>query len=100
VRVSVTGKSILITDQLQAYVEYRLFASIARYQALIRDVNVTLQHGRGHRGGFLCAVAINLGSGERITIRAHGTYLDAAIDRASDRTSVRLSRRSAPPVSS
>ena len=48
VRIPLTGKDVIITDQLQTYVEYRLFTSIARYQALIREVNVTLEHNRGN----------------------------------------------------
>ena len=69
-RIPLTGKDVIITDQLQTYVEYRLFTSIARYQALIREVNVTLEHNRGNRGRFLCVVAVDLGPGEQIKIRA------------------------------
>ena len=99
-RIPLTGKDVIITDQLQTYVEYRLFTSIARYQALIREVNVTLEHNRGNRGRFLCVVAIDLGPGERIKIRAHGAHPTAAIDRAADRTLLRLNRRSSQDVSS
>ena len=99
-RIPLTGKDVIITDQLQTYVEYRLFTSIARYQALIREVNVTLEHNRGNRGRFLCVVTVDLGPGEQIKIRAYGAHPNAAIDRAADRTSLRLSRRSSQHVSS
>ena len=64
-RIPLTGKDVIITDQLQTYVEYRLFTSIARYQALIREVNVTLEHNRGNRGRFLCVVTVDLGPASR-----------------------------------
>jgi ribosomal subunit interface protein len=100
VRIPLTGKDVIITDQLQTYAEYRLFISLARYQGLIREVNVTLEHNRGNRGRFLCVVAVDLESGEQIKIRAYGVHPNAAIDRAADRTSLRLSRRNSQHVSS
>ena len=99
-RISLASKDVIITDQLQTYAEYRLFTSIARYQALIREVNVTLEHNRGNRGRFLCVVTVDLGAGEQIMIRAYGAHPNAAIDRAADRTSLRLSHRSSHHVSS
>jgi ribosomal subunit interface protein len=98
-RIPLTGKDVIITDQLQTYVEYRLFTSVARYQALIRGVNVTLGHNLANGGRFLCVVAVDLGPGEQIKIRAFGDHPNAAIDRAADRTSLRLSRRASQHVS-
>ena len=99
-RILLTGKDVIITDQLQTYVEYRLFTSLARYQAVIRGINVTLGHNPRNRSQFLCLVAVDLGPDEQITIRASGAHPNAAIDRAADRTSLRLSRRTSPHVSS
>ena len=53
-RIPLTGNDVIITDQLQTYAEYRLFTSIARYQALIREVNVTLEYNRGDRAVPVC----------------------------------------------
>ena len=99
-RIRLTGKDVITTDQLQTYVEYRLFTSIARYQALIHEVNVTLGHNPGNRGRFLCVVTVDLSSGEQIKIRSYGSHPNAAIDRAADRTALRLRRRTSPHVSS
>jgi ribosomal subunit interface protein len=98
-RILLTGKDVDITDQLQTYVEYRLFTSIARYQAMIRGVNVTLRYNPGNRCHFLCVIAVDLASGEHIKIRASGAHSNAAIERAADRTSLRLSRRAPQHVS-
>jgi ribosomal subunit interface protein len=99
VRIPLTGTDVIITDQLQTYAEYRLFTSIARYQAMIREVHVALEHNRGNRGRFLCVVTVVLGPGEQIKTRAYGPHPNAAIDRAADRTSLRLSRRTSQHVS-
>jgi ribosomal subunit interface protein len=96
-RIPLTGNDVVITNQLQTYVEYRLFTGVARYQALIRGVNVTLRHSL--TGRFLCVVDVDLGPGEQIKIRAFGDHPNAAIDRAADRTSLRLSRRASQHVS-
>jgi len=99
-RVHLTGEDVVITDQLQTYVEYRFFISVARYQALIRAVNVTLCHNPGDARRFLCVVTLDLEPGEQIKIRASGAHPNAAIDRAADRTSLRLSRRTHQCISS
>ena len=99
-RVRLRGEDVVITDQLQTYVEYRLFVSVARYQALSRGVNVTLWHSPGDARKFLCVVTLDLEPGEQIKIRASGAHPHAAIDRAADRTSLRLSHRIHQHVSS
>lgn len=99
-RIALTGKDVVITDQLQTYVEYRLFTTIAPYQAQIRGINVTLSYHQGNRGQFLCLITVDLGRTGRIRIRAVGPHPNAAIDRAADRTSLRLSQRSSRHVSS
>jgi ribosome-associated translation inhibitor RaiA len=90
--ILLTANDAVITDQLRTYVQYRLFTSLARYQPIIRGINVTLGRQRGNRSGFLCVVAVDLGLGEQIKIRASGAHPNAAIDRAANRASVRLSR--------
>ena len=99
-RIPLTVKDVIITDQLQTYLEYRLFTSTARYHALIRDVHVTLERHRGNRSRFLCVVTVDLKPTEQIKVRAYGAYPNAAIDRAADRTSLRLSHRTPQHVSS
>src|SRR5690349_16428137 len=99
-RIALIGKDVIITDQLQTYVEYRLFTSLARHQALIRGISVTLGHNPRNSGNFVCVVALDLETGKQLTIRASGAHPHAAIDRAADRTSLRLTRRTFPHVSS
>ena len=57
--IRLSGEDVIITDQLQTYVEYRFFVSVARFQAVIRGVNVTLGHNPLNRGRFLCVVAVD-----------------------------------------
>jgi ribosome-associated translation inhibitor RaiA len=98
-RIPVTGEDVVITNQLRTYVEYRLFTSVVRYQALISAINVTLGPNRGNGGGIVCVVDVGLRQGGQIKIRASGAYPHVAIDRAADRTFVVLSRRTSQRVS-
>jgi ribosomal subunit interface protein len=99
-RIVVTGKDVTITDQLQAYTEYRLFTSIARYETLIRGVQVTLQQHVSHRDPFLCLIVVDLHSSGQIKARARGSHPNAAIDRVSGRTASLLGRHASREVTS
>jgi len=98
-RILLTGKNAVITDPLRTYVEYRLFTSLARHQAVIRGIAVTIEHNSRNRSRFRCVVAVDLGPGEQIKIRASGAHPNAAVDRAAERTSLRLSHRTSQHVS-
>ena len=99
-RIVLTGHDISITDQLRAYVEYRLFTSTAQYKTLIRSVNVTLRHNPGVRGRFLCLIAVDLGRTKPMKVRACGPHPNAAIDRAAQRAATHLHRGTSDHVSS
>jgi len=98
-RIRLTGKDVIITDQLQAYAEYRLFTSLARYGYFIRAVNVTLRPIASKRDAFLCNVVVDSGPSGPIKTGARGPHPNAAIDRAADRIASLLSRRGPKHVS-
>jgi ribosomal subunit interface protein len=98
-RLVLTGIDVVIGERLQAYVEYRLFTAIARYQEIVRSVNVILKRNPTTSGQFLCIIALDCGPVSPIRIRASGPHPNAAIDRATARLSLRLSRQTSPPVS-
>jgi ribosomal subunit interface protein len=99
-RIVLTGKDVTVTDQLQAYAEYRLFTSIARYETLIRVVHVTIQQDISHRARFLCVIVVDLRSSGQIKAQARGSHPNAVIDRVSGRTASLLSRHVSREVSS
>ena len=99
-RITLNGEDVAVTDQLQAYAEYRIFTSIARYASSIRVVKATLRQYPSDRNRFLCLVSVELGPSSRITSRARGLHPNSAIDRAADRMASELSRRVPQHVSS
>jgi ribosome-associated translation inhibitor RaiA len=66
---------------------------------VIRGIAVTIEHNSRNRSRFRCVVAVDLGPGEQIKIRASGAHPNAAVDRAAERTSLRLSHRTSQHVS-
>ncbi len=95
-RIMLTS-GLVMSDQLRAYTEYRLFTSIARYGSLVRGAHVTL---RRDPDAFLCAVVIDLASSGQLKTRARAPHPSAAVDKAANRTAALLARRALQPVSS
>lgn len=99
-RIMLTGKDVAVTEQLRAYAEYRMFTSIARYEPLVRAVNVTLRRHTDHQDRFLCLVSLDLSPSGQITTRASAPHPNVAIDRVADRVASLLGQRVPRHVSS
>jgi ribosomal subunit interface protein len=99
-RITLTSQDVTVTDQLQAYAEYRIFTGMARYDTLIRGVSVTIDYNASHRDPFLCLVVVDLAHAGHIKTRARGRHPNAAIDRAAGQVASLLSRRAPRHVSS
>jgi ribosome-associated translation inhibitor RaiA len=96
-RIMLTTAGLVMSDQLRAYTEYRLFTSIARFGSFVRGVGVTL---RREPDAFLCAVVIDLESSGQLKTRGRAPHPSAAVDKAAQRTAALLARRAPQPVSS
>ena len=92
-RITLTGQDVVVTDQLQAYTEYRFFAGIARYEPLIRTISVAIRLNASNRDAFVCLAVVDLGPTGQIKTRARGRHPNAAIDRVAAQGASRLSRR-------
>jgi ribosomal subunit interface protein len=99
-RIMVTGEDLNITNQFRAYTEYRFFAGIARYEPLIRSVNVTIRQITRIRDTFVCLAVVDLWGGTQIKSQARCHNPHAAIDRAVNKVASLLSRRVPRHVSS
>ena len=99
-RIVLTGTDVVISDQLRAYTEYRLFKSVARYRNLIRGVAVSLRQHGGSADCFFCSVIVDLGPSGRIKTQSRGRHPNAAIDGAADRTASVLAQHSSQLISS
>jgi len=96
----VTGEDLNITGQFRAYTEYRFFAGIARYEPLIRSVNVTIRQTTCIRDAFVCLAVVDLWGDTQIKRQARDHHPHAAIDRAAHQVASLLSRRVRRHVSS
>jgi hypothetical protein len=68
-RIAVIVDIAASTEQTRVYAEYRVFASLATFSRLVREVDVTLQLGNKPGPRALCAVSVNIASGVQIAER-------------------------------
>ena len=92
-RVSLSGAHVTVTDSLRAYVEYRLFTSVARHHAIVQDADVRVRRETLGHARFVCTIALHLGHAGRVKTQARGTHLEAALERAAERAAWLLDRR-------
>jgi ribosome-associated translation inhibitor RaiA len=81
------------SEQTRAYAEYRVFASLAPYSRLVREVEVAVSANAGDAPAVLCDVRVQLDSGPRVNVHARGGHAYEAINRAADRVTQQLSKR-------
>ncbi len=92
-RISLSGAHVSVTDFLRAYVEYRLFTSVARHHAAVARADVHIRHETPGHARFVCTMALDLGRRGRVKTQARGAHPEAAIDRAAERAAWLLDRR-------
>jgi ribosome-associated translation inhibitor RaiA len=92
-RIRISAGDAPITEDRRAYVEYRIFTSIAPYEPQIGAVDVVVGRELTARRHFLCTVVVDLGRSGRIKTQARAIHPSAAIDRAADRTAWLIGRR-------
>jgi ribosome-associated translation inhibitor RaiA len=92
-RISLSAAHVAAGDSLRAYVEYRLFTSIARHHAIVSGADVLFRQATTRHARFVCTIALDLGAAGRVKTQARGTHPEAAIDRAAERAAWLLERR-------
>src|SRR4051812_5132047 len=94
-RIAVTDIGRTFGRQTRAYAEYRIFSSLARFSHVVRDVDVSLTSAtRTDVPKPLCVVAVTVGDGIRVQVRATGRHAYDAINRAAQRIGEALRRHS------
>ena len=85
-RIEVTVNTDSVSARIRAYAEYRLFATLARHERVIRRVWIILGSPDPQAGGALtCEVDVSLQASGSARVLAHGPHLHAAIDSAAER---------------
>jgi ribosome-associated translation inhibitor RaiA len=94
-RITVVAGNDSISAQARTYAEYRTFAVVARHPKWVRRVRVFIRQAEGRRGcdGVTCTVTVVLDPSGSLRIRATGSHVYAAINRAVERLGTALGRR-------
>jgi ribosome-associated translation inhibitor RaiA len=94
-RVYVSSPNAAISPQILAYAEYRMFAALARYDA-VRGAQVVLRADGRRR--IRCSVTIELNSAAPAQASASGSHAVATIDRAAERVGKMMRSRFQPEI--
>jgi ribosome-associated translation inhibitor RaiA len=97
--IRVSGPAGLVTDQMRAYAEYRLFAALARFGRTVRQATVSLSAANSGEPGVICLVEVDLGPDGHVRARARQRYAAPAVEQAADLAKSALERRSKPVAS-
>jgi hypothetical protein len=90
-KIDVTDIGRTFGRQTRAYAEYRIFASLARFSALVREAAVSLTPmNTGH--SVVCSVLVNFEHGVPVTVTARGRHAYDAINRVAHRIGPVLNR--------
>jgi hypothetical protein len=89
--IHVTDIGRTFSRQTRAYAEYRIFASLARFSAFVREAAVSLTPvATGH--SVVCSVRVHFEHGVPVTVTARGRHAYDAINRVAYRIGPMLNR--------
>lgn len=93
-KLELHAKGLTLTDGLRAHVERKLRFALGRFGARVRSVRVQLQDLNGPRGGedIRCQIQAHLAPTGTLTIQETRRDPFAAVARACDRVSARVTR--------
>lgn len=96
-QIDIVGENHIVTTEVRAYAEYRVFATLARYAAIVRSARVVLRPAEPGPTGrsILCTLTVFLEPSGFVRVRARRPVAHGAINRAADRLSELMSRRTA-----
>lgn len=86
-QIAVDAENFILTTQVRAYVEYRMFSAISRFGAACARLGITLDEREVFRTGarYRCSAVLDLTPRGQIRISATSDRLYAAIDEAAER---------------
>lgn len=94
-RIVVTGDEALLSPQVRAYAEYRMFAIVARHTRRVQRVRVVLSSTQSdaERDRLQCVVTVDLEDSPVLRVRTTGGHIHEAINRAVERLGAVMDRR-------
>jgi ribosome-associated translation inhibitor RaiA len=101
VQIAVVGARGAVDSRTRAYVAYRLFDTFRSVEREIRAVDVSLSNGTMRVPPVVtCTIAIELITGEQMTVNATAEWPYAAVDRAVEEAWTRVSNGSLDAIRS
>ena len=97
--IRVSDPAGLVTDQMRAYAEFRVFAALARFGRTVRQATVSLGPATSGDPGVVCLVEVDLGPDGLVRFRARDLHAAPAVEHAADLARSALERRAGPVVS-
>lgn len=92
-QIYVAGVMPLLTQQVRAYAEYKVFSRLAPLARSVALVQVVVTEAPGAEGGALCAVTADLGDAGLVRTRVRRSQVTSAIDTAADNVARAAARR-------
>ena len=92
-QISVAGVTPLLTQQVRAYAEYKVFSRLAPLARSVEMVQVVVTEASGAEGGAICAVTADLGDAGLVKTRVRRSQATSAIDTAADNVARAAARR-------
>jgi ribosome-associated translation inhibitor RaiA len=92
-QISVIGPAPLMSQQVRAYAEYRLFTRLAPHARSVAAVQVTVARSTAAGGGSVCSVTADLEGCGRVRTRVRRPQMTNAIDVAAEKVARAAARR-------
>ena len=98
-QIQITGTPPTVTQQMQAYAEYRVFSQLAPLAASVDTVQVIVAELEDGNGETVCMITADLRGAGHVRTRARGAHLTRAIDVAAGNVARSAAKRLASRAS-
>lgn len=92
-QIYVTGVTPLLTQQVRAYAEYKVFSKLAPLARSVDTVQVVVTGASEADGGAICVVTADLGDAGCVRTRVRRPQATSAIDAAAENVARAAARR-------
>jgi ribosome-associated translation inhibitor RaiA len=92
-QIHITGSAPSVTQQMQAYAEYKVFSQLAPLAARVATVQVVVAEPEEGGGDTVCVITADLGGAGYVRTRARGAHLTRVIDVAAGNVARSAARR-------
>lgn len=96
-QISIRAPAGLVSHQMRAYAEYRVFEALARFGRAVRGATVNLDRTDSHDDLITCVIDVDLAEDAAVRCRSRRKQAAEAVDRAAVRARRAIERRVMQP---